>query len=116
MNPESFKFKVITTGRQDVDKRRPSNLNPWSLEKLVKWINAQPLDEKIKLELVKSASAYPHQALGVWRKNYEKNLTIAQAKYQKIKPKVIVEEIEEKNLDIDLTLLDEFENPNGEII
>lgn len=96
-NPEQFKFKLITSGREDVDNRKPCNLNPLTLEKLLKWIDAQRLEEPVKIELKKSASNYPHQALGTWQKNYSKHLSSAQAKLKKTpKPKPPIQELGEE--------------------
>lgn len=85
-NPEQFKFKILTTGREDVDNRKPCDLTPLTLEKLLKWIDVQRIDENTKSELKKSASKYPHQALGAWRKNYAKHVAAAQAKVKTAKP------------------------------
>lgn len=141
-NPEQFKFKILTTGREDVDNRKPCNLTPLTLEKLLNWIEAQRIDENVKLELKKSASNYPHQALGTWRKNYSKHVATAQAKLKKIakttpKPKLPelgdeppeyrnerdickdnskeAEEYKstEFNDDFESNFIDEIENPGG---
>lgn len=129
-NPEQFKFKILTTGREDVDNRKPCNLTPLNLEKLLKWIDAQRIDENTKQELKKSASNYPHQALGVWQKNYSKHVAAAQAKLKKLpktKPPVAElgdEPTERRNEsqsiedtksydDFESDFADEFENPGG---
>lgn len=127
-NPEQFKFKILTTGQDEVDKRKPCVLNPLNLEKLLKWIDAQNLDEATKNELKKSASGYPHQALGTWRKNYSRHVANAQAKLKKLpKTKPVrpelgeepTEKLDEKSHKKDFGSIksyldnefDEFENP-----
>jgi len=128
-NPEQFKFKILTTGREDVDNRKPCNLTPLNLEKLLKWIDAQRIDENTKRELKKSASNYPHQALETWRKNYSKHVASAQAKLKKLpKTKPPVEELGDEPMelrngksiedtkiydDFESNFTDEFENPGG---
>jgi len=108
-NPEQFNFKILTTGREDVDNRKPCNLSPLTLEKLLKWIDKQTVDENTKRELKKSASNYPHQALGSWQKNFSKHVATAQAKLKKIvkttpKPKLpelgdeLLEHIDEREI------------------
>lgn len=100
MSAEQFQFKILTTGRAEVDKREPCNLRPLNLEKLLKWIDHQPTEQNIKIELKKSASAYPHQALGAWQKNYSKHVATAQAKLRKMpKPKLPVVELGDEPLE-----------------
>ena len=70
-----FKFKMISKeGSQRLD-----NLRPLNLKKLFLWIDAQTSSERLREQLKKSASAYPHQALARWQKNYNLNLAKAQA-------------------------------------
>lgn len=75
---ESVGFKVVTMGRDEIDNRSPSNLRPLTLAKLHEWIDAQPLDVRMKEQLKKMAGSYPQQALGSWKKNYRKHLAKAQ--------------------------------------
>lgn len=102
-NTEGFKCKIISTGREEVDKRKPCELNPLTIEKLLKWIDAQQIDDMTKQELKKSASKYPHQALGTWRKNYSKHVVNAQVKLRKkpkskpVQPELGEESMENKN-------------------
>lgn len=124
-NTEEFQFKMITSGREEVDKRKPCELNPLTIEKLLKWIDAQQIDESTKQELKKSASKYPHQALGAWRKNYSKHVANAQAKLRKkpkpkpVRPELGEEPMENRNGKKNFGSIkecfdnefDEFENP-----
>jgi hypothetical protein len=93
---EQFKIKVLTTGRPDVDKRRPCNLNPLSLQKLLDWIDLQPTEENIKVELKKSAANYPHDALPGWQRNYEKHVAKIMVKNQKLQQQQLLKEKNEK--------------------
>lgn len=70
-----FKFKMISKeGSQRLD-----NLRPLNLKKLFTWIDSQTQNERLREQLKKSASAYPHQALARWQKNYNLNVAKAQA-------------------------------------
>lgn len=75
---ESVGFKVVTMGRDEIDSRSPSNLRPLTLAKLHEWIDAQPVDDRMKEQLKKMAGSYPQQALSSWKKNYRKHLAKAQ--------------------------------------
>ena len=77
-NTEGINFKVITTGRPDVDGRKPCNFKPLTLRRLVEWIDAKPISFALKEELKKMASAYPEQALHKWQLAYQRHLAAAQ--------------------------------------
>jgi hypothetical protein len=77
-NAEGFNFKVLTMGRDEVDRRKPCNLNPLTLSKLFEWIESKSIDHRLKEQLKKSASKYPQQALPVWQKNYSRHVAAAQ--------------------------------------
>lgn len=84
MSAEQFDFKFsIVNERQ----RKPSNLRPINLEQLLEWIDKQKIEENLKIALKKSASAYPHSALGIWKKNYTKHVSKALALLAKIPEK-----------------------------
>jgi len=96
-NPENFRVKLVSSGREEVDKRVPCDFSNLTLDKIFKWIDSQPVSELIKKELKKSASRYPHQALITWKKDYIKHLSKAQAKLRNSKKEI--KEIEEKSSD-----------------
>ena len=78
---EKFDFKFQNISADGVEKTsRSCNLRPLNLQKLFKWIDSQPIDENLKVELKLSASKYPHQALDKWQKNYARHVAIAQKK------------------------------------
>ena len=69
---EGINFKVTIRGKSD---RKPSNLNPLTLQKLFKWIDDKPaINVEIKEELKKMASTYPQQALTKWQLAFPKHL------------------------------------------
>lgn len=109
-NPENFKVKLITSGREEVDKRIPCNLNTLTLDKLYKWIDSQQTNSLIKQELKKSASRFPQQALGAWQKNYIKHLSKAQAKLRNKAKET--QEIEEKEADSQRMPNEDFDGDN----
>lgn len=76
---ESVGFKVVTMGKDEIDCRAPCNLRPLTLAKLFDWIDAQPVENRMKEQLKKMAGSYPQQALGSWKKNYRKHLAKAQS-------------------------------------
>lgn len=121
-NPENFKVKIISSGREEVDKRVPCDFSNLTLDKLFRWIDSQQVSSLIKQELKKSASRFPHQALNNWKNNYIKHLSKAQAKVRnkKLQEKnSVIEEIEEKPIE-KMYLPDEkdfdqdFEQDSGE--
>lgn len=97
-NPENFKVKLISTGREEVDKRVPCDLTNLTLDKLFKWIDSQQISNLIKQELKKSASRFPQQTLNVWKKDYMKHLSKAQSRVRNQKKEV--KEIQEKDPNI----------------
>lgn len=103
---EHFDFKIGIIGQ---DERKPCNLRPLNLDKLLLWIDAQKVDEALKVELKKSASGYPHQALSAWRKNYVKHVMTAQEKLRSIpKPKMPIKELGEETDEKNSSKKDEF--------
>lgn len=72
---EKFNFKVSAVGSED---KKPVVLRQLTLDKVLDWIDNQSLDPQVKEALKKSASSYPHKALGNWRKNYQRHLSKAQ--------------------------------------
>lgn len=91
-NTENIGFKVSTMGREEVDLRNPCNLQPVTLAKLFNWIDSKSIDVLLKVELKKSASSYPQQALGTWVKMYSRHLATAKKHLQK--QKSIVNKVE----------------------
>lgn len=83
-NPENFKIK-ISTGREEVDKRVPCDFSNLTLNKLFAWIDSKNLSSALKSELKRSASAFPHQALPNWQKNFDKHLSKASSRLRKKK-------------------------------
>lgn len=78
LNAEGMNFKVVTMGRPEVDERQPCNFLPTTLRGLLAWIDAQStLEEPVKQELKKMASAYPNQALSSFRRNFSRHLARA---------------------------------------
>jgi len=99
-NTENIGFKVTTMGREEVDLRNPCNLQPITLKKLFNWIDSKTIDVRLKIELKKSASSYPQQALGAWVKMYSRHLATAQKSLQKQKSNLKkVELVEEQKMD-----------------
>lgn len=94
-NPENFRVKLVSSGREEVDKRVPCDFSNLTLDKVLKWIDSQQVSELVKKELKKSASRFPHQALSTWKNDYIKHLSKAQAKLRNSKKEV--KEIEEKS-------------------
>ena len=95
-NPENFRVKLISSGREDVDRRVPCDLSNLTLDKLFKWIDSHQVRAVVKEELKKSASRFPHQTLNVWKNDYLKHLSKAQAKSRN-KRKKEVKEIEDSD-------------------
>lgn len=94
-NPENFKVKLVTSGREEVDKRIPCDFSNLTLDKVFKWIDSQQLSGSIKQELKKSASRFPQQTLMSWKNDYMKHLARAQSKLRNQEKKRKIEEIEE---------------------
>lgn len=124
-NPENFKIQ-IRTGRDEVDKRVPCDFTNLTLKKLHAWIDSQQLSSSLKSELKRSASAFPHQALPAWQRDFDKYLSRAQSRIRKRKKlgteePVSVEPLEEKenssfNVKAPTTNdFDDFENEADEI-
>lgn len=77
-NTEKLGFKILTMGKEELDSRKPCNLRPITLAKLHAWIDSKTIDNRLKIELKKSAANYPQQALSTWQKMYSKHLAAAQ--------------------------------------
>jgi hypothetical protein len=75
---ENLGFKIVTMGREEIDKRKPCNLRTVTQAKLQAWIDAKSIDPRLKEELKKSVANYPQQALSTWQKMYNKHLVTAQ--------------------------------------
>jgi hypothetical protein len=71
---ENLNFKVVIPG----DDRKTCNFKILTLDKIVKWINDQSLDQTVKEELIKKAKTYPNSSLSSFRKNFSKHLSRAQ--------------------------------------
>jgi hypothetical protein len=82
-NTEGCKFKITTMGRTEVDNRKPCNLKPLTIQMIHDWIDSKPIEERLKVELKKSAATYPNQALWAWQKNYSRHLANIQNRLQK---------------------------------
>lgn len=99
-NPENFKVK-ITTGRDEVDTRKPCDFSNLNIKKLCAWIDNQPVNSTLKSELKRSASSYPHQALPNWKKNFSKHVSRIQNNLNNKKFKANINlQPAEKNIDI----------------
>lgn len=113
MGVEKYNFKVGAVGE---GKKKYCNLKPLNLEKLLNWIDSQSIEEHLKVELKKSASAYPHQALESWQKNFAKHVSTAQAKVRKLpKPRPKKAELGEEenfNEEENYPTKDPFDAPN----
>jgi len=81
---DNFNFKVMTMGKEAVDKRKPCQLNHLDLASLFHWIDSKNVEDRIKIELKKSASTYPQQALVHWQKNYTNHLAKAQEQVREL--------------------------------
>ena len=103
-NPEAFKIQ-LTTGRPEVDNRKPCDLSNLTLKKLCEWIDRQNVSLIVKEELKKSASRFPHQALKAWRKGYSKHLALVQRKLRNknVKKSFDDTDIEFDDKDIDVS-------------
>lgn len=86
-NAEGINFKMTTIGAED---RPQCNLRPWTLEKMVRWINnskdLEGIEESVKKELCRSAAQYPEQALPKWKKNFPLHLAKAKKKIRNATP------------------------------
>ena len=65
-----FQVKILDGNK----KRKPCDLQPLTLAKVIDWIEAKRLDPKVKEELKKSAANYPQQALSNWQNNFSLHL------------------------------------------
>lgn len=74
---EKFNFKIDIQGKT---KRKPCNLQPITMDKLVDYINSTITDERVKEEVKKMALKYPGQSL----QHFYGNLKIHIAEAQKI--------------------------------
>jgi hypothetical protein len=67
---ESLKFKV-TTGRPEIDDRKPCNFKRVTLQSVTNWIDGLNMDPQVKEELKKKAERYPQAALPTFVNNYK---------------------------------------------
>lgn len=83
-NAEGLNFKIVSMGREEVDRRPPCNLRPINLDKLLAWIDTQVSDPDLREEVKKAAKGYP--ALGSFRRNFQMHLSRAQKKLRERTP------------------------------
>lgn len=115
-NPENFKVK-ITTGRDEVDTRKPCDFSNLNIKKLCAWIDNQPVNSTLKSELKRSACSYPHQALSNWKKNFTKHVDRIQNKLNQ--QKFATQSAVKKNVDVqtDVEMKSAVEtNANTEVV
>jgi hypothetical protein len=113
-NPENFRVNLISSGKEEIDRRVPCDFSNLTLDKVFKWIDSQQVNELIKSELKKSASRYPQQALKAWKNDYIRHLSRAQTKIRNSRKKE-VKDIEEKNpQNLSVPLDNDFDNFDGD--
>ena len=83
-NTESLRFKILTTGKEELDNIQKSNFKPMTLQRLYDCIDAKNLDEAVKKELKKSAGNYPQQALESWQKKFDTHLSHVQVHLRRL--------------------------------
>lgn len=71
---ERVKFR-LSAGRDEIDKRVPCNFKILTLNDVDKIIDEKEIDEKTKEELKKMARKYPFQALPIFIRNIDKNIS-----------------------------------------
>lgn len=91
---EGMNFKISTMGKSEVDRRRPTNLKPLTIEKVLLFIDSKQIDPHVKALLRDMAQNYPKNALQNWMKNFSKHLSKAQ-KLIRQKPMQPVDNIEQ---------------------
>lgn len=98
MNTENVNFKVGTAG--EGQNRKPSDLRPLTVEKVLAFIDSKNLDGQIKGILKEMALNYPKNALKNWIKNFSKHVSRAQKVLSKNPQKCVQEIQERKNSDV----------------
>ena len=77
---EKMRVKVVAMGNPLVDRRKPCNQRPVTLESLLSYIDSVVRDERVREEVKKMATAYPYQALPSFGKNLNLHIQKAQKK------------------------------------
>jgi hypothetical protein len=77
---ERMRVKVVSMGNPIVDKRKPCNMRPVTLEGILAYIENTVRDERVREEVKKAAVAYPYQALPMFGKNIRQHIERAQKK------------------------------------
>jgi hypothetical protein len=106
---ESMKFKV-TQLKSEEDTQPNRDFRILTLDKIFAWIDKKDYDEKVKEELKKMISKYPHSAYSKFGKNFQKNLSIAQKAANKNRP-LFVGELGDSNYKRLDSLNDDFKTP-----
>lgn len=94
MNTENVNFKLGAMG--ETQNRKPCDLRPLTVEKVMAFIDSKNLDGQIKTILKEMALNYPKNALKNWIKNFSKHVSRAQKVISK-NPQKGVQEIAERN-------------------
>lgn len=106
---ESMKFKV-TQIKNEEDTQPSRDFRILTLDKIFAWIDKKDYDERVKEELKKMISKYPHSAYYKFGKNFQKNLAIAQKAANKNRP-LFVGELGDSNYKRLDSLNDDFKKP-----
>jgi len=106
---ESMKFKV-TQFKNEEDTQPSRDFRILTLDKIFAWIDKKDYDERVKEELKKMISKYPHSAYSKFGKNFQKNLSIAQKAANKNRP-LFVGELGDSNYKRLDSLNDDFKSP-----
>jgi hypothetical protein len=106
---ESMKFKV-TQFKNEEDTQPNHDFRILTLDKIFDWIDRKDYDERVKEELKKMISKYPHSAYSKFGKNFQKNLSIAQKAANKNRP-LFVGELGDNNYKRLDSLNDDFKRP-----
>jgi len=106
---ESMKFKV-TQFKNEEDTQPNHDFRILTLDKIFAWIDKKDYDERVKEELKKMISKYPHSAYSKFGKNFQKNLSIAQKAANKNRP-LFVGELGDSNYKRLDSLNDDFKSP-----
>ena len=77
---ERMKVRVVSTGNPIVDKRKPCNMQPVTLEGILAYIENTVRDERVREEVKKAALGYPYQALPNFGRNIRQHIERAQKK------------------------------------
>lgn len=74
--PESDGLNIRIDAGQE--RRRPCNFKPLNLQQVYKWIDSLDLDPAETAAVKKAAGNYPSQALGSFKRNFNRILAKAQ--------------------------------------